>query len=66
MSKISKLDAFQCVVEAMDNNDFKTANEIMNIINRAYIKDKKNNTISSEIELRGTREEKYFKNILKQ
>jgi flagellar basal body P-ring protein FlgI len=66
MSRISKLDAFQCVVEAMDKNDYKTANEIMNIINRALTKDKKNNTVSSEIELRGMKEEKYFKSILKQ
>lgn len=50
----------------MDKNDYKTANEIMNIINRALTKDKKNNTVSSEIELRGMKEEKYFKSILKQ
>lgn len=65
MSKISKMDAFQCVVEAMDKNDYKTANEIMNIINRALMKDKKNSTVSSEIELRGMKEEKLFKNYLK-
>lgn len=64
MSKISKIDAFQCVVEAMDKNDYKTANEIMNIINRTLNKDKKNSTISNEIELRGAKEEKYFRNYL--
>ena len=31
MSKISKMDAFQCVVEAMDKNDYKTANEIIEL-----------------------------------
>lgn len=64
MSKISKMVAFQCVSEALDKNDYKTANEIMNIISKSIKKNKKHNIISSEIELNGSKEEKYFKKYL--
>lgn len=64
MSKISKMVAFQCVSEALDKNDYKTANEIMNIISKSIKKNKKNNIISSEIELNGSKDEKYFKKYL--
>ena len=64
MSKIHKIIAFQCVSEALDKNDYKTANAIMEIISKSVKKDKKNNIISNMIELNGIKEEKYFKNYL--
>ena len=64
MVKIDKLDAFSLVIEAIESGDEKTANEIMRIITKSISKDKKNNKFSTEIELNGKKEEKYFKKLL--
>lgn len=64
MSKISKMAAFRCMVEAIDNNDYQTANEIMEIIYDSIENNKKNNIFSSEIELSGLKEEQYFKGYI--
>lgn len=57
--KISKVDAFQHVTDAVDRGDYKTANEIMSIITRSINKDKQNNAFSEEIDLK-TNEVKLF------
>lgn len=50
----------------MDNGDMKTANAIMKIIARTMIKDKENNTFSSNIVITDKKEEKYFKSFLEE
>lgn len=65
MPKISKMTALRCVVEAMDKDDYKTANEIMAIIYDSIENSKKNNIVSSEIELSKTEEEQYFNDCKK-
>lgn len=64
MSKILKVYAFQSVADAIDKNDYATANAILNIINRSIIQDKRNNTFSESIKLNTKKEERYFKSSL--
>lgn len=63
MSKVSKVDAFNTMVEYINNQKYDTANILFKIINRSQNIDRKNNTISSYIELQ-KKEEKYFREEL--
>ncbi len=63
MPSISKIHAFQSVAEAMDKNDYKTANEILSIINREIMKEKKKKTFSENIQLKSKKEEKIFSDL---
>lgn len=57
MYKISKVDAFILVVEAMDHGDINTANEILRIISKSIRKETVN-SFSSVLEIK----EKKMKN----
>ena len=65
MYKISKVDAFNLVVEAMDQGDIKTANEILRIISTSIRKETVS-SFSSEIEVRERKDEKYLKKYYKE
>lgn len=65
MPNISKTDAFQCVVNAMDAGDYKSANEILEIISKSTVKDRKNKTFMKEIELKNKKEIKLFQQYTK-
>lgn len=60
MLKILKTDAFQYVVSAMDKGDFKTANEIFDIIIRTIMEEKVNRKFSEEIVIKNKKEERLF------
>lgn len=64
MSRILKVDALNTMVEYINSNNYEAANEILKIISRSQVKDKKNNIISDYMELNSKKEEKYFKKEL--
>lgn len=66
MSSIDKMDAFALVVKALDNDDAKTANEIMRIINKSIMQEKENNIFSQQIEIIDRKDEKYFRELIKE
>lgn len=59
MYKIFKIDAFKTVVKYMDDDNYNSANAVMNIISRSINHDKKNNIFSEFIKL-NEKEKKYF------
>lgn len=60
MRKITRVDALKKVSEAIQEKDYERANKILEIIDRSIAADKRNNTYTSEIEIK--REyKKYFK-----
>lgn len=60
MPQIAKIDAFQCVVDAMEDGDYKAANEILEIISKSNEKDRRNKTFTGKIELKSKKEIKLF------
>ncbi len=50
--KITKIDAFSAITEAMDSNDVPSANEMLKIVSKSISEDKKNRHSSSYIELK--------------
>lgn len=50
--KITKIDAFSAITEAMDSNDIFSANEMLKIVSNSIFNDKKNRHYSSYIELK--------------
>lgn len=61
MLKISKMDAFSLVIDAVDKGDEKTANEILKIISKSISRESR---FSNEIEVKGKKHEKIFKRLL--
>lgn len=61
MAKILKMDAFEAVVESINNDKYEIANAIMGIISRSQEQDRRNNIFSDYIELNNKNEEMYFK-----
>lgn len=64
MSKISRVDAFYEITNAMRNNDMEKANSMLKIVTESITFDKNNNTFSEYIELKGKKQESLFKNII--
>lgn len=52
MNKISRVDAFLGIVEAIDNGQSKRANQMMKVVENSIRSDKRNKEYSSNIELR--------------
>lgn len=65
MMKIDKMDAFALVVKAMENNDGKTASEIMKVISKSVKKEKESVKFSQYIEIEDKKVEKLFNELLK-
>lgn len=64
MIKIDKMDAFGMVVKALENNDDKTASEVMKIISKSLKKEKENNKFSEYIDIEDKKDERFFKRLL--
>lgn len=64
MFKIDKMDAFGMVVKALENNDDKTASEVMKIISKSLKKEKENNKFSEYIDIEDKKDEGFFKRLL--
>lgn len=60
MRKINRIDALMQASEAIQENDFRRANKILEIIDKSIAKDKMNNTYSAEIVI-SREDKKYFK-----
>lgn len=59
MIKISRVNAFNAMTEAVSNNDMKTANAIYNIVLKSIDNDRKENRITEYIEL-SAKQKKFF------
>lgn len=59
MARVSRIDAFRAVTEAIDSNDIKTANAIFNMASQSIEKDRKRNEYSIYIEL-NSKQKKLF------
>lgn len=52
MNKISRVDAFLGIVEAIDSGQSKRANQMMKVVENSIRSDKRNKEYSSNIELK--------------
>lgn len=64
MIKISKIDAFDLIIEALENGDEKTANEILKIIQDSI--EKEDSRFSENINVNKKKDKKYFKKIIEE
>lgn len=63
MIRVDKMEAFALVVKAMENDDEKTAREIMNVISKSIKQERSNNRFSQYIEIEDKKVEKFFKGL---
>lgn len=61
MIKILKTDAFNLVAKALENDDEKSANDILQIISKSIIKNSNQIIFSPYIEIKDKKEIKIFK-----
>ena len=61
MIKVSKTDAFNLVAKALENDDEKSANDILQIISKSILKDSNQLIFSPYIENKDKKEIKVFK-----
>lgn len=64
MKKISRIEAFYEVTRTLERGENNKAEEMFKVITDSIVYDKKNNTFSEYITLRGKRQEQLFKDIL--
>lgn len=62
MIKVSKTEAFNLVAKALENDDEKSANDILQIISKSILKDSDQLVFSPYIEIKNKKEIKVFKN----
>ena len=60
MAKIPRINIFDAVTEAIDRNDYASADRMMEIAIRSMIEDKKNKTFSIDVELKNDMEISLF------
>lgn len=61
MVQINKIDAFEQVIKAIDQNNLETASEIMKVLSQSIQKDKSMKNFSEKIQISKQEYEKYFK-----
>lgn len=61
MMQINKIDAFEQVIKAIDQNNLETASEIMKVLSQSIQKDKSMKNFSDKIQISKKEYEKYFK-----
>lgn len=64
MCQIKRVDAFALVAKTLDKGDLRTANEMMQIISRSLLQNKKASSISATIEITDKKALRLFKDLI--